>query len=179
VSLKENNIDFEVLAEICGLHPTKDWKVWKDDAGNTVRLLKNSSVRIYPTKTPNENTTSDIFAKAWPSEIAKQSYWVLLLSGGSHDVTCFVGSDGRLRISHYKNDLWVGNYCPLLIGFGALKAITRGYMESDIGTLSPVPTTKLVKGFKPKKAVVSGWPTSDDKLRGRIQCLIRNDMKVQ
>jgi hypothetical protein len=178
VSLKENNINFEVLAEICGLHPTKDWKVWKDDAGNTVRLLKNSSVRIYPTKTPDENTTSDIFAKALPHKIAACSYWVMLLSDEDDVLVCFLGEDGRLRVSHFRQGNWVGNHSPLLLGSGALKAITRGYMETEMRALSPIPPVK-VKGFTPKRAVTSEWPTSDGKLRGEIQCLIRSDTKVQ
>jgi hypothetical protein len=164
-----------VLAEICGLSPVGDWKTWRDDAGHTVKLLKNSSVRIYPTKTPDETTTSDIFAKALPQTIARKSYWVMFLSNDSENVTCFVGRDGRLRISRFKDGAWAGNYAPLLIGYGALKVITRGYMESDVRALSPIPSTKLIKA---REAVTSGWPTKDDTLRGKIQCLISPDTKV-
>jgi hypothetical protein len=156
--------------EICDLTPDrKNWKIWRDEANNSLRL-SDKGIRTYMSKTQKQKTTPDIFVKAFPSKIAKHSYWVMLLLGDNDAAMYFVGNDGRLRVCRFHKQKWIGNYVPLGIGIDGLRTVVNGYMNLDVRKV-PIPSAT----FRPKEAWVGGYP--NDAWEDRIECLLKNDMK--
>jgi hypothetical protein len=115
---------FPFIVDVCRLRPTEDWHIWRDEAGNVLRLTTNRKLRVYRS-TEEESMTSDIYRYAKPQEIARHSYWAMVFVDTLNNTQklWFLGNDERLRFirydSRYKNSL------PLLSGTQALKQVAE------------------------------------------------------
>lgn len=138
---------FELIVEMCDLKPRGTWKVWEDDGGNFLRLQKDRSCHIYPSY-EIEIGTKDIYRKARPEYIAKASYWALL-AFGRESVVWFLGNDGKLRMSCFKDGAWVENRLPLLSGVQTLRLISERMTDSKL---------QKVELNQYDCAYITGWP---------------------
>lgn len=166
------NCPFDLLVEMLDLEPEGDWHVWKDSEGNRLRILKSGTGTVYPATVPAMKT-KDIFRKANPKLIERNSYWGMLLSG-KHNILIFLGNDGKIRSCYFENNIWVKNISPLLLGFGILRYILSGYLETNSRTI------KLLKVSYPhdfgiEEAWAFGIPIEDTNLKERVRLLISPD----
>lgn len=164
---------FEVLAEIAVLTPKGDWHLWEDPEGNRLRIAKNKAVQVYPAKT--SSSTKDIFRKALPELIAKNSYWVLALFGNDKSLLSFLGNDGVLRCCYFESGIWQCNINSVLLGFRVLRYVCSGYIENKSREISSL-RIKYPKSFEIEEAWGSGYPTSDSKLQERMCHLINQEL---
>src|SRR5690606_13925175 len=134
---------------------------------NILRITQNGWVKIYQGKNPT--TTRDVFRKANPNIIAKHSYWVLYLYSPEQIIIAFLGNDGLLRCSLFKDNKWVGNQCPIFLGFKILKIIASGYIDPEVKKI--VKTNVMSKNLQIEEAWSSGYPISDSKLQEKLHCL--------
>jgi hypothetical protein len=166
------NCPFDLLVDMLGLEPVEDWHVWIDSEGNRLRILKNGAVKVYPATTISTKTI-DVFRKANPALIERHSYWGMLLSG-QNNILILLGNDGKIRASYFEKHIWVRNISPLLLGFGILRYISSGYLETNPRAI------KLLKVSYPNDFVIEeawafGIPIEDDdNLKGNIKCLLKN-----
>lgn len=159
---------FDLIVEIVGLDPKRDWNIWEDSEGNQLRIAKNKAVHVLPAK--NEPiSTLDVFRKSPPSLIAKHSYWSLSLFGDNKTMLCFLGNDGTVRCCYFENNIWKYNMSPVLLGYKALRYVVSGYIETDARKLRLL-NLSYPKGFNIEEAWASGYPTTDNKLQERIEC---------
>ncbi len=167
------NSPFDLLVDIVGLNPKEDWHLWVDAEGNRLRIAKNKSVQVYPAR--EESTcTKDVFRKASPYLIAKNSYWVLALFGKNQTLLNFLGDDGTLRSCYFKDEIWQYNMSSTLLGYKALRYISSGYVEIYSRQIMTSLKVKYPKGFEIEEAWASGYPSSNAKLQERIQCHLTN-----
>lgn len=164
---------FDILVDMLDLDPVVDWHVWKDADGNSLRICKNKSVKIYPS-TRTSNITKDIFRKALPSLIYKHSYWGMLLSDveKTDNILILLGNDGKLRCSYFINNIWIQNFNPLLLGFGILKYIICWYLETEVRSIKSLKTL-YPHDFEIEEAWSFGFPVEDNDIYERIKCLLK------
>jgi hypothetical protein len=165
------NCPFDLLVDMLSLEPETDWHGWLDSEGNRLRILKNGTVKVYPATTP-ATKTKDVFRKAHPALIERHSYWGMLLSG-KDNILILLGNDGKIRSSYFENNIWVRNISPLLLGFGILRYISSGYLETNPRTI------KLLKVSYPhdfgiEEAWAFGIPIEQTNLKERVRCLLKN-----
>ncbi|MCK9567862.1 hypothetical protein M0R72_02780 [Candidatus Pacearchaeota archaeon] len=163
------NCPFDLLVDMLGLEPVEDWHVWRDFDGNRLRLLKNGVVKVYPATAISTKTT-DVFRKANPALIERHSYWGMLLSG-QNNILILLGNDGKIRSSYFENNIWVRNISPLLLGFGILRYISSGYLETNLRTI------KFLKVSYPNDFIIEeawafGLPIEQANIKERVDILI-------
>jgi hypothetical protein len=144
-----------------------------DADGNRLRIAKNKSVLVYPAK-KEPSVTKDIFRKAPPALIAKNSYWILALFGKNHSLLSFLGNDGNLRSCYFEDEVWQYNMSSTLLGYRALRYVSSGYIETYCRRIITSLKVKYPKGFEIEEAWASGYPSSNDKFQERIQCHLTN-----
>lgn len=166
------NFPFGLLVDIVGLDPIDGWNLWRDSEGNLLRITKSKAVQVFPAK-KEPKITKDVFRKAQPELIARYSYWVLSLFGNNESILCFLGNDGLLRVSYFKNSIWQYNVPSVLLGYQALRYVISGYIDIDPRKISSLKVSYL-KDFRIEEAWASGYPTSDKDLRERIECHLIN-----
>lgn len=162
------NFPFGILVDIVGLDPVDGWNLWRDSEGNLLRIAKNKAVQVFPAK-EEPKITKDVFRKARPELIARYSYWALSLFGNNESLLCFLGNDGTLRVSYFKNNIWQYNISSILLGYQALRYVVSGYIETDSRKISSLKVS-YPKGFRIEEAWASGYPTSSKDLQERIEC---------
>lgn len=167
-----DSTSFELVVDILGLQPKKDWTQWEDSEGNLLKVAKNKTVHVYPAKEEAE-ATMDVYRKARPSVIADHSYWVLAAFGREKSIFAFLGNDGVLRCSYFENNTWKMNLPPVLIGFQALNIVASGYIDIDPRKIRSIKLS-YPKGFEIEEAWATGYPTTDTTLQERIQCHLTN-----
>lgn len=157
---------FQSIVEMCMLRPKDGWKCWYDDGKNLLKINKNSSIRILPSKT-REITTKDIYRKSRPKYIAENSSWALIASGEDEfdneaSVIWFLGKDKRLRVCFFVEDCWVENVLPLLSGFNILKLV---HQENQNNILKRVKFPNDVLKLKVKEAFTTQWPPNNKQIQ--------------
>ena len=119
---KDSEID--VIARLVPLHHNpNNWKIWADDKNNKFTLEKDK-ITLKLVKEDNLKTT-DIYYQAQPHYIAQISNHIFYIKLNKNDLLCFVGKDFRLRCAIFKNNIWVKNISPSLLGFELLQFIAR------------------------------------------------------
>jgi hypothetical protein len=166
------NCPFDILVDMIGLEPKEDWYLWLDQEGNRLRIFKSRAVRVYPSPVP-ATKTKDVFRKARPGLIEHHSYWGMLLSGDNKNILILLGNDGKIRSSSFKDNIWIENINPLLLGFGILRYIASGYLESSVRTIKTLNIT-YPKDFEIEEAWAFGIPIEDNNLKERVRCLLKN-----
>lgn len=160
---------FEIVVCLTGIVSKKDWMYWEDMDGNSLRIAKNKGIKIIKNGL-DKSTTSDIFRKAKPSLIAKNSYWALV-SFGEKSLFSFVGNDGLLRCCYFESRVWISNPSPLLLGYNALRYIAAGYLEN---TPRKVLDIRYQEDLCVEETWALGIPSTNKKLRDKIQCHLTN-----
>jgi hypothetical protein len=172
---------FDIVADIVGMNPQGNWRLWKDSEGNCLRITKKKSVHSKLPLLPLE-ITKDVFRKARPELIAKHSYWLLSffgnINGHQHSIFAFLGYDGYLRCCLFRNNVWCNNFSPILLGFQALSYISSEYIDNESRLINSM-KIMYPKGFLIEQVWASGLPIIDTTLQERIQChLINQSLKV-
>jgi hypothetical protein len=163
---------FDILVDMLSLEPHEDWHGWQDSDGNRLRILKNGRVNVYPSKQAT-NKTTDVFRKAKPELIARHSYWGMLLSG-KDNILIFLGNDGRVRCSYFKNNIWYKNLSPLLLGFDIIRYIVYGYLETNTVQIKP-PKISYPHDIGIEEAWAFGFPIENNQtIKEHIRCLLKN-----
>jgi hypothetical protein len=166
------NCPFDILADMLMLEPKGDWHFWLDSEGNRLRIFKNRAVQVYPALVP-ATKTKDIFRKARPALIGKNSYWFILYSAKEKDIITFLGNDGKLRSCYFEGGIWKNNISPLLLGINTLRYIVNGYLETNTRLIKPT-NISYPKDFEIEEAWVSGIPIEEKNLKERVRCLLKN-----
>jgi len=161
---------FEIVVCLTGIVSKKDWMYWEDTDGNSLRIAKNKSIKIIKNGL-DKSCTHDIFRKAKPGLIAKNSYWALVSFGKEKSIFSFVGNDGMLRCCYFESQVWVGNQSPLLLGYNVLRYIASGYLEN---TPRKVLNIRYQEDFGVEETWALGLPSTNKKLRDKIQCHLTN-----
>jgi len=163
---------FSILADIALLEHKGSWRVWEDIDGNRLRIQKNKAVKVYPSNRTAQST-KDIFRKAHPSLIAKNSYWVLIIRAKDKSIMSFLGDDGVLRASLFEKKVWKYNFPVLLLGVQALRYISSGYIDNEARLIRSLKISTL-EDFKIEDAWATGYPSEDEKLQEHIECHLIN-----
>ena len=171
------NCPFDLLADMLDLQTKEDWHIWQDPEGNRLRIFKNRAVQIYPALTQAAKT-KDVFRKARPELIEHHSYWGALLAGNTQNIIMLLGNDGKIRASYFKNNVWIENISPLLLGFGILRYIASGYLESGVSKIK-LSNITCPKEFEIEEAWSFGIPIEDSNLKERIECLLKNQDSME
>lgn len=157
--------DLEVIQiiQICQLYPTNSWRVWVDHLGNSLVILNDKkviSLREHPLS-PSDKIITDIYQKAPPNKIAKNSKWALIAfaeGDKNNNQLCFLwmlGNDDRLRIITYVKDGWIENYPPLGCGMKTLRTIAK-HLNIEARDISNL---KEIKGSVAAN-IINAWATS-------------------
>lgn len=162
-----NDAEILKIIQICQLYPTASWKSWTDHLGNSLNILNDKkvlSLREHPLA-PTDKIITDIYHKAPPDRISKNSKWAFIAFGEGdkqNNSLCFIwllGNDDRLRLITYYKDGWIENYPPLGCGMKTLRTIVKHIgIESD-----NIPNLKEIKGSTAAniiKAWSTPWPPS-------------------
>lgn len=165
-------IYFEILAEILGLNPKEDWHEWEDPEKNFLKITKRKTIRVYPSSNI-PTTTNDVFRKAHPRDIAKHSYWMLVLIAKNKTIICFLGNDGILRRCDFEDNKWVCNDSPLLLGYQVLRYIINGYLETEPRKVKSIKLHYPIS-FEIEDAWASGYPSTNHELQELIECHLTN-----
>lgn len=166
------NCPFDLLVDMLSLETKGDWHLWLDPEGNRLRIFKNRAVQVYPAAAATANTR-DIFRKSRPELIERHSYWGVLVDGQNKNILILLGNDGKIRASLFKDDIWLENISPLLLGFGILRYISSGYLESGVRTIKSL-NISYPKEFGIENAWAFGFPIEDDNIKDRVRCLLKN-----
>jgi hypothetical protein len=172
------NCPFDLLVDMLSLEPKEDWHLWLDPEGNRLRIFKNRAARVYPSLTA-ATKTRDIFRKARPELIERNSYWGVLIDGQNKNILILLGNDGKLRSCYFEDNIWKENISPLLLGFNILRYIASGYLESNVRTIKLL-NIAYPRDFKIEEGWAFGLPIEDynarqdDNLKERIRCLLKN-----
>ena len=174
------NNSFDTLVQITGIEPKDDWYNWEDNEGNKLRITKIKSVLIYPAKNISQ-TTKDLFRKAHPSLIVRNSQWIIYLplSNRKDSILSFIGFDGLLRCSYFKDDKWEYNFSPVLLGYNNLLSILKNCYKNNSGLITKMYKTALSKYFEIERGWFSPLPMEEANkdLRDIICHLITQDLK--
>lgn len=165
------NCPFDLLVDMLSLEPKEDWHLWLDPEGNRLRISKNRAVQVYPT-TAQAQKTKDVFRKAPPQLIEHHSYWGALIAGNTQNILILLGNDGKLRSCHFKDNIWVENTCPLLLGFGILRYIISGYLEPGVRVIKSL-NISYPNEFGIENAWAFGLPIEDNNIKERVRCLLK------
>jgi len=172
------NCPFDILVDMIGLEPKEDWHLWLDPEGNRLRIFKSRAVQVYPAQV-QATKTKDVFRKARPELIEHHSYWGILISGYNKNILILLGNDGKIRSSYFKDNIWTENISPLLLGFGILRYIASGYLESSVRIIKTLDIT-YPKEFEIEEALAFGIPIEDNNnLKERIRCLLKNQDSME
>jgi hypothetical protein len=164
---------FGVIVDILKLETKDDWHFWNDPEGNRLTISKKAHVNVYQAAT-NSTNTKDIFRKATPDIIAKNSYWCLEVIAGQNKILNLLGNEGILRSCYFEDNVWKYNLSPLLLGYDLLRYISSGYLENDYRLIKSVKIT-YPKGFNIEESCAFGYNSEDDK---RIKCRVKNQSLV-
>jgi hypothetical protein len=166
------NCPFDIIVDMLSLHPKDDWHLWLDPEGNRLRILKTKNVKVYPAveKIPQ---TKDVFRKANPELIIKNSYWGTLIIGQNKKILILLGNDGKLRCSYFVDNIWIENICPLLLGFDILRYIASGYLESNTREIKQLKIT-YPHDFEIEDAWAFGLPVEDTNIHNHLDTMLIN-----
>lgn len=167
---------FDVVVEILKINPKGDWTQWQDFEGNTLKISKNKAVHVYPSKHDLE-VTKDVYRKARPDSIAKNSYWVLAMFGKTQSILSFLGNDGTLRCCYFENNIWKCNIAPVLLGYQVLNYIASGYIEIESRKIA-IPKIGYSRNFDIEEVWASGYPVTDTNLQEKIQCHLMTNQSL-
>jgi len=170
------NCPFGLLVDMLSLEPEADWHIWRDPEGNRLRILKNGAVKVYPATT-QATKTKDVFRKAHPALIERYSYWGMLISG-QDNILILLGNDGKIRSSYFNNSIWVENISPLLLGFGILRYIASGYLETNPRTIKCLKVS-YPHDFWIEEAWAFGIPIEETNIKERVRCLLKNQDSME
>jgi hypothetical protein len=165
------NESFDLIVDMCLLHPNDSWMEWRDAEGNRLRLTKNRMGVVCPAKTVLYQT-GDILRKSKPGQIMKHSYWMAGFFSSSKSVLVFLGNDGLLRSSLFGSS-WLYNFSPLLLGYVILNMVTVSYLENEARELNSL-SLKHIPILEQdifNEVFVSGVPVEDDYLKRKLKCL--------
>lgn len=164
-SFVKNADEFESIVGLCALRPQKNWKCWYDDSKNILKIHKNTSMHIYPAK-GSVHSTTDIYYKSRPKQIANNSNWMLLSTGtddfnNESSLVWFIGNDNRLRVCFFVEECWVENHLPLLSGVPVLKIIAK---EKNIVELRKVKIPSVLN-LKTNESFAAQWPLDNKQMK--------------
>lgn len=172
-----NDPKFEFLVDIVDLEPRNGWTSWYDFEENYMKILKNKSIHVYPSKNKS-NKTNDVFRKSNANIISKHSYWVMAMFCKSKSLLNFLGNDGRLRVCYFEDNIWKYNISPLLLGFRTLKVIVSGYIEEEARMINSI-KIRYIKDLEIEEVWCSGYPSNNKKLQEKIGCHLTSQSLVE
>ncbi len=164
------NCPFDIIVDMLSLTHKDDWHLWLDPEGNRLRIFKNKKVQVYPAVTPITKT-KDVFRKANPELIKRNSYWGALIKEQNKNILILLGNDGKLRCSYFQDNTWIENICPLLLGFDILRYVASEYLDTS---------TRIIKQLKiiyPHDFVIEeawsfGLPIEDTNIQKDLDVLV-------
>jgi hypothetical protein len=162
------NKNFDKIVSMCSLEPVYDWHTWNDTEGNILKITKPGGILVFPA-TKLIDKTYDVFRKSHPSMIAKYSSWVLAMLGEDRSLICFLGYDGILRSSYFRDKKWVENVPPLLCGGNILQIIASGYIDTSVKEIKS-PTCYYDKNEFCQSTWLSGFPIKEELLKRKVDC---------
>jgi hypothetical protein len=171
--LKDAN--FDNIVSMLNLECCGDWHFWQDSEGNKLRITKSCSVMIFPSK-EDSSITKDLFRKAPPSLISRNSYWTLYVKGINENILTFLGNDGILRSLLFDNYNWICNFSPILLGFPIIKYIASSYIEDECVNVREI-KINYPKQFDIKEMWGTPFPSNNKGIQEKICHLIAQNLK--
>lgn len=171
-----NDSNFEIIVQLLKLKPKQDWYEWYDLEGNYLKITKTKHILIHQAKKKVE-ATIDIYCKAKPESIIKNSYWLCSIFGVEKTILLFIGNDGILRCCYFENNTWKCNMNPILLGYQILNIIANEYIDMEARRIA-IPKINIIEKKDIEEIWLSGIPVSNNELKDKIQCHLMTNQNL-